>query len=384
MTCATPRSRISKPCSASTACTLTRARCGASSIRSTSSSSATGKLFTASALPAARTASARPKGMGGYELTCHLTGEYPRGGLAGVFNRPVSAWAAGDTGKTTRNILQRKLLGPVGRWAPGSFPASSSSASHAKRRRRRDRARLRRARADRRPLAARASSPTTRSARASRAPSRTSSSGRGAADPRVVMAGWNDVPHISEAEKKDLLKSSRPTSATRAPRASRSSAAARSTRSRRPRSRSSPSRSRRTGRAPTPGRGLEAHRGAVGRLRPRGRDLVPVRRALPRPRRAVGARRGDPRARRVDPGLHRPGGARPLAGRRQEAHRQLPRPRARAVPRRSRGRGRHLRRLPAPLHRHAQGLHAAAVLARRVPHLPARRARPHRRRRRTT
>jgi phage terminase large subunit-like protein len=32
------------------------------------------------------------------------------------------AWAAGDTGKTTRNILQRKLLGPVSALGTGIIP----------------------------------------------------------------------------------------------------------------------------------------------------------------------------------------------------------------------------------------------------------------------
>jgi phage terminase large subunit-like protein len=39
-----------------------------------------------------------------------------------VFRRPVATWAAGDTGKTTRDILQRKLLGPINALGTGLIP----------------------------------------------------------------------------------------------------------------------------------------------------------------------------------------------------------------------------------------------------------------------
>ncbi len=52
-------------------------------------------------------------GMGGYETTAHLTGNYPDWWEGRVFNRPVSAWMAGKTNETTRDILQMKMLGPV-------------------------------------------------------------------------------------------------------------------------------------------------------------------------------------------------------------------------------------------------------------------------------
>jgi phage terminase large subunit-like protein len=50
---------------------------------------------------------------GGYEIACHLTGEYPPWWKGRVFDRPIRAWAAGKTNETTRDILQRKLLGKV-------------------------------------------------------------------------------------------------------------------------------------------------------------------------------------------------------------------------------------------------------------------------------
>lgn len=64
----------------------------------------------------------KTEGAGGYELTAHLTGEYPRWWPGRVFHRPIMSWAAGDTGKSTRNILQRKLLGPIGYIGTGLIP----------------------------------------------------------------------------------------------------------------------------------------------------------------------------------------------------------------------------------------------------------------------
>lgn len=50
--------------------------------------------------------------MGGYEVVCHLTGLYPHWWNGRRFNRPTEWWAAGKTGQTVRDILQKKLLGP--------------------------------------------------------------------------------------------------------------------------------------------------------------------------------------------------------------------------------------------------------------------------------
>lgn len=50
--------------------------------------------------------------MGGYELACHLTGLYPKWWPGRKFDRPIEAWAAGKTGQTVRDIIQKKLLGP--------------------------------------------------------------------------------------------------------------------------------------------------------------------------------------------------------------------------------------------------------------------------------
>ena len=64
----------------------------------------------------------KTEGIGGYELTLHLTGRYPEWWRGRRFAKPVSAWAAGDTGKTTRDILQQKLLGPPGYYGTGLIP----------------------------------------------------------------------------------------------------------------------------------------------------------------------------------------------------------------------------------------------------------------------
>lgn len=50
--------------------------------------------------------------MGAYELACHLTGQYPAWWPGRRFDHAIYAWAAGDTAKTVRDIIQNKLIGP--------------------------------------------------------------------------------------------------------------------------------------------------------------------------------------------------------------------------------------------------------------------------------
>lgn len=52
-------------------------------------------------------------GLGGYEVACHLTGLYPPWWEGRRFDHPISAWAAGDTYETTRDIIQLTLLGEI-------------------------------------------------------------------------------------------------------------------------------------------------------------------------------------------------------------------------------------------------------------------------------
>ena len=64
----------------------------------------------------------KTEGIGGYELTLHLTGNYPAFWIGKRFNKPISAWAAGDTGKTVRDILQSKLIGSTDAIGTGLIP----------------------------------------------------------------------------------------------------------------------------------------------------------------------------------------------------------------------------------------------------------------------
>lgn len=67
----------------------------------------------------------KTEGAGGYELVCHLTGRYPPWWNGRRFSRAVTAWAAGDTRQTVRDILQRKLLGKTGEYGTGLIPKES-------------------------------------------------------------------------------------------------------------------------------------------------------------------------------------------------------------------------------------------------------------------
>ena len=62
---------------------------------------------------------------GAFEMACHLTGQYPDWWLGRKFNRPIKAWAASDTGTTTRDVVQTKLCGPYGypaKYGTGMIP----------------------------------------------------------------------------------------------------------------------------------------------------------------------------------------------------------------------------------------------------------------------
>jgi phage terminase large subunit-like protein len=59
---------------------------------------------------------------GAYEATCHLTGIYPDWWQGARFNRPTEGWACGTTSETTRDILQRELVGPPDAVGTGMIP----------------------------------------------------------------------------------------------------------------------------------------------------------------------------------------------------------------------------------------------------------------------
>lgn len=64
----------------------------------------------------------KTEGVGGFELTLHLTGRYPEWWPGHCFERPVRTWACGTTNETVRDILQAKLLGPVEDRGTGLVP----------------------------------------------------------------------------------------------------------------------------------------------------------------------------------------------------------------------------------------------------------------------
>lgn len=59
---------------------------------------------------------------GSYAMVCHLTGLYPDWWTGKRFTTPISAWAAGDTSKTVRDIMQAKLIGADNSPASGMIP----------------------------------------------------------------------------------------------------------------------------------------------------------------------------------------------------------------------------------------------------------------------
>jgi phage terminase large subunit-like protein len=55
----------------------------------------------------------KTEGVSAFVATLHLTGLYPEWWPGRRFDHPIDAWAAGDTRETTRDIVQGKLLGDV-------------------------------------------------------------------------------------------------------------------------------------------------------------------------------------------------------------------------------------------------------------------------------
>lgn len=59
---------------------------------------------------------------GGFEAAIHATGRYPDWWQGRRFDKPTMGWAAGITGETTRDTVQRILLGRTGSHGTGSIP----------------------------------------------------------------------------------------------------------------------------------------------------------------------------------------------------------------------------------------------------------------------
>lgn len=61
-------------------------------------------------------------GMGGIEVTYHATGKYPDWWEGYVFTHPVKIRVCGKTGQTVRDIIQKILIGPPGAKGTGLIP----------------------------------------------------------------------------------------------------------------------------------------------------------------------------------------------------------------------------------------------------------------------
>ncbi len=64
----------------------------------------------------------KSEGIGAYETTLHATGDYPDWWPGFRFNKPITSWAAGTTSTTARDIVQYKLIGPPEAIGSGLIP----------------------------------------------------------------------------------------------------------------------------------------------------------------------------------------------------------------------------------------------------------------------
>lgn len=59
---------------------------------------------------------------GSFEVTCHLTGDYPYWWEGKRWDRPISGWACGTTNTKVKEIVQAKLIGPENARGTGMIP----------------------------------------------------------------------------------------------------------------------------------------------------------------------------------------------------------------------------------------------------------------------
>lgn len=62
---------------------------------------------------------------GGSETAMHLTGRYPSWWQGKVFNKPITAWSSGQTSESTRDTVQRMLMGRINAIGTGMIPKKS-------------------------------------------------------------------------------------------------------------------------------------------------------------------------------------------------------------------------------------------------------------------
>ena len=67
----------------------------------------------------------KTEGGGGYETALHLTGQYPEWWPGRRFNNPIDAWASGDTKETVRDIIQAKMVGLESEIGTGLIPGDA-------------------------------------------------------------------------------------------------------------------------------------------------------------------------------------------------------------------------------------------------------------------
>jgi len=60
-----------------------------------------------------------------YEVTAHLTGNYPAWWTGKRFTSHIEAWAGGIDNLCTRDVIQEKLLGKPGEWGTGMIPGDA-------------------------------------------------------------------------------------------------------------------------------------------------------------------------------------------------------------------------------------------------------------------
>lgn len=74
----------------------------------------------------------KTEGMGLYEAVLHALGKYPEWWPGRRFNHPIKGWIAGKTNKTVYEILQDKLLGPADARGTGLIPGDALKRTTAK------------------------------------------------------------------------------------------------------------------------------------------------------------------------------------------------------------------------------------------------------------
>lgn len=59
---------------------------------------------------------------GAFEASCHATGVYPSWWRGKRFDKPTKGWVVGSTARSTRDVVQKELIGPLGAWGTGMIP----------------------------------------------------------------------------------------------------------------------------------------------------------------------------------------------------------------------------------------------------------------------